>query len=102
MSSGAELRLRIAAHQVEAEALTAGTAASIAVHVEDLEGRRLFSGIATSTQNSAASSAGASVSEEVSVQWVAGEQMLLAVQGQTVVLAMELSAGATLFSFTFE
>lgn len=73
------------------------------VHVEDVDGRRLLSGTATSTP--AANSAGAGVSEEVVVRWDteagSGKQTLLAVQGQIVVLMMELSVGTTLFSFTF-
>ena len=73
-------------------------------------GRRLFSGIAQTALGSPAPS------EEVHVKWHgaeaetdgeggavnAAQPTLVAVQGQSVVLRMELRAGVTLFSFGFE
>ena len=74
-------------------------------------GRRLFSGTAQKT-----ALGGPAPSEEVHVKWHgaeaetdgegeavnAAQPTLVAVQGQSVVLRMELRAGVTLFSFGFE
>jgi hypothetical protein len=97
--SGTELRLRIATRTNAQHALEA--AASIKVHVESLDGTRILTGV---VRPFASENTGGGGSQDIAVIWndKVASSKLLAAHGQTVVLHMELSGGATLFSYAFE
>ena len=100
--SGTELRLRVSTHANAQQALK--IASSITVHLESLNGTRILTGVAQPFASEAAVGAGGS--QEVTVVWDGVDKVasstLLAAHGQAVVLRMELSGGATLFSYAFE
>ena len=84
---------------------TASREVSITVHVEGLDGTHLLSGVAKPLVAAQTEVAVGDGTQEVAVAWGGDDQAvnsaLSVVRGRTVVLRMELSGGATLFSFEF-
>lgn len=111
-ASGTELRLRIATETNVATKSnapkpneTAPREVLIKVYVEGLDGTDLLFGVAKPLVSAQPEATVGDGTQEVVVAWggvdQAGSSTLSVVRGRTVVLRMELSGGATLFSYKF-